>query len=135
MTSTEWKALHPERWAEHQRNYRKRRRAPCRTCGLPLPFPSPGCKYHNDCKPDHSKKHRQRRLARLRAYKTARGCDRCGYKKCAAALDFHHRDPQQKKHRVWVPEGNEYIKCDLLCSNCHHEEHEDAKIQESGDVY
>lgn len=57
-------------------------------------------------------------------------CIACGYAKCKAALDFHHRDPHQKDinwklMRKWTPEKvkKEVDKCDLLCKNCHIELH------------
>lgn len=63
-------------------------------------------------------------------------CERCGYDKSLAALVFHHRDPKEKdfriseKNRKWEQVEIELDKCDLLCSNCHHEEHE--RIAEIG---
>lgn len=60
------------------------------------------------------------------------GCEKCGYNKCFAALNFHHRDPSIKKfqldyrslaNRKWSLILEELEKCDLLCSNCHMEEH------------
>lgn len=57
-------------------------------------------------------------------------CQKCGYNKCLAALEFHHRDPLQKKfalsgYRLTKSRESEIIeeleKCDLLCSNCHRE--------------
>ena len=62
-------------------------------------------------------------------------CIKCGYSKSVVALDFHHRDPNQKdfsisKHRGLNWEKNkekvikELDKCDLLCANCHREEHD-----------
>jgi hypothetical protein len=93
-----------------------------------------GRRYHIDCpRPNASLIHRRRRLAKLRAYKLARGCDLCGYNRCANSLDFHHTDPTTKKHRVWVPEGTEFEKCKLLCKNCHYELEE--KIKENGDLF
>jgi hypothetical protein len=59
-------------------------------------------------------------------------CQRCGYSRCAAALDFHHRDRKEKSRTLShllaanVPANFkkaviEARKCDLLCSNCHRE--------------
>ena len=66
-------------------------------------------------------------------YKGGR-CQRCGYSKSLAALDFHHRDPKEKDfniaHRKMILNEaikKELDKCDLLCSNCHREEHEIKK--------
>jgi hypothetical protein len=58
-------------------------------------------------------------------------CIKCGYSKCIAALEFHHRDLQQKdiqisslRHRKLNPMiEKELDKCDLLCANCHRETH------------
>jgi len=57
-------------------------------------------------------------------------CQKCDYDRCYASLDFHHRDPTQKdgvwnkfKGRSWAKIKKELDKCDLLCANCHREEH------------
>jgi hypothetical protein len=66
-------------------------------------------------------------------------CIVCGYKKCQAALEFHHRDPSTKESsvsRLTSKVGDpgslsktaakirvEILKCDLLCANCHREVH------------
>ena len=67
----------------------------------------------------------------LNWYKVTRGCQKCGYKKSSAALDFHHRDPATKvmtiadfrcvgKGGVW----SEVAKCEVYCANCHRELHD-----------
>ena len=61
-------------------------------------------------------------------------CEKCGYNKCQAALEFHHLDPSQKEFAISkvrkfsvsgiLPEiKSELDKCSLLCKNCHAEEH------------
>lgn len=59
-------------------------------------------------------------------------CERCGYDKNLGALDFHHRDPNEKEFQIdlrRLGNGNldklkqELDKCDLLCANCHREIH------------
>jgi hypothetical protein len=58
-------------------------------------------------------------------------CEKCGYNKCPAALEFHHSDPNKKdftlsKRKFWKwceAIKNELSKCELLCSNCHREIH------------
>lgn len=55
-------------------------------------------------------------------------CSLCGYKKCMAALAFHHLDPTQKefavsKYRKRSLLLEEVKKCILVCSNCHVEIH------------
>lgn len=63
-------------------------------------------------------------------------CQTCGYKKCLAALDFHHINPKEKdfvisrkKHRSdWSLIKKELDKCELLCANCHREEHDKRSL-------
>lgn len=57
-------------------------------------------------------------------------CEKCGYKACNAALEFHHTDPTKKdftisKRSVTVLSKikKELDKCMLLCANCHREIH------------
>ena len=59
-------------------------------------------------------------------------CQKCGYNKCEDALCFHHRDPNMKDFNLSIKSGScnwekykkEAEKCDLLCANCHIEEHQ-----------
>lgn len=62
-------------------------------------------------------------------------CIKCGYFKCMAAMEFHHRDPSQKDFRIsngrsikWERVVKELDKCDLLCSNCHKEMHYELNL-------
>ncbi len=57
-------------------------------------------------------------------------CGKCGYSSCLRSLQFHHRNPEDKKfslngtdirNRTWEEINSEVLKCDLLCSNCHAE--------------
>ena len=56
-------------------------------------------------------------------------CKKCGYNRCISALEFHHRDPMKKEFRIGgntrslEVQREEADKCDLLCANCHREEH------------
>jgi hypothetical protein len=57
-------------------------------------------------------------------------CQLCGYNQCPAALEFHHRDPNQKDFSISSPRYHnlefmkaELEKCILVCSNCHREIH------------
>lgn len=74
-------------------------------------------------------------------------CVKCGYNKCAEALEFHHRDPNEKDigisdifrsyiiNEELINQAREEIKkCDLLCANCHREEHYLLKNRGVGEV-
>ena len=68
----------------------------------------------------------QKRKRILARYKVFMGCRRCGYKESPAALEFHHRDRNNKSFsiservgRAWAVVKAEVRKCDVLCSNCH----------------
>jgi len=75
-------------------------------------------------------------LLKLKAIEYKGGeCQRCGYNKCYSAMDFHHRDPAEKD-MVWSQIRRQSLemitkeldKCDLLCANCHREEHHDPEL-------
>ncbi len=59
-------------------------------------------------------------------------CCVCGYSKCSAALDFHHKLGEEKLFglglngmtRSWERTKAEVDKCVLVCANCHREIHE-----------
>ena len=58
-------------------------------------------------------------------------CQVCGYNKCDAALEFHHKDPTKKDFSISKHKGvgidkikPELDKCALLCANCHRETHQ-----------
>jgi predicted DNA-binding protein YlxM (UPF0122 family) len=75
-------------------------------------------------------KSRRQKLKEMSVEYLGGKCMKCGYNKCIAALDFHHRDPNEKEFSVskyqnlsWLKIMIELDKCDLLCSNCHRELH------------
>jgi len=63
-------------------------------------------------------------------YKLSKGCAICGYKKCAAALDFHHKYEDKKfgvsRYYGFKKLKEEMEKCEILCANCHRELHNDV---------
>lgn len=111
----------------------------CPICGKVYQTNSPTRKYCFECSPDQSivsraeaiviyRKAIKKRLVELRGGK----CERCGYDKSLRSLQFHHRDESQKSFglsqsdsiRSWEDCLAESEKCDLLCANCHAEEHD-----------
>lgn len=73
---------------------------------------------------------RRRNVTRILKEEHGARCGVCGYDRCLAALDFHHRDPTKKE--LGIGTGNtpgiarlrlEARKCLLVCANCHREIH------------
>lgn len=110
----------------------------CRKCGNPLfgsrtAFCSKTCKdkfYQNNSYESQQARGLKRKLALIKM--KGGECEKCGYKKNIAALEFHHRDETTKKFRLDIRNMSnrsfeklleEINKCDLLCANCHREEH------------
>lgn len=94
--------------------------------------PNLPCKTYPYCKPCSNaltiKKQRERKEWYI-AYKGGK-CELCGYDKCPAALEFHHRDPAKKDFEIARLKTYsfdlikpELDKCVLVCSNCHREVH------------
>ena len=74
---------------------------------------------------DRERRERKERLVALLGGQ----CTVCGYHKCIDALEFHHRDPENKLFPLskenllkrWVVVLAEAEKCVLHCANCHRE--------------
>lgn len=73
---------------------------------------------------------RRRKVKELAIEYKGGQCQICGYKKCVAALEFHHRTPGEKDFAIsrcstkaWETTRKELDKCILVCSNCHREIH------------
>ena len=96
-------------------------------------------KYCFNCSPSYPKGGSRsktisalRRAMKREAIKRLGGkCQRCGYDKYIGALTFHHKDPSIKEFGLaqggnthsWEEYWQEVQKCELLCANCHAEEH------------
>ena len=86
------------------------------------------------CRQDKVNRRRRKLKQMAVEYKGGR-CERCGYCKCLAALEFHHLDPSQKDFaisqsgstRAWERIQKEIDKCILVCSNCHKEIHDELQ--------
>jgi hypothetical protein len=72
---------------------------------------------------------RRRRIKEILVTEAGGTCVLCGYDRCLAALQFHHRDPEMKAFalsyqgvtRSLEKAREEARKCDLLCARCHAE--------------
>ncbi|HEY5287217.1 MAG TPA: hypothetical protein VIJ50_08945 [Solirubrobacteraceae bacterium] len=70
---------------------------------------------------------RRRRVKRILVGEAGGVCSICGYRRCIAALEFHHLDPCSKRFslshrgvtRSIARARAEASKCVLLCANCH----------------
>lgn len=89
--------------------------------------------YCNTEKKLKDQKNRRRNI-KLRLVEMNGGkCNICGYNKCLAALEFHHKNPKEKefhisRNRSFAETLMESKKCILVCSNCHHELHDKMSI-------
>ena len=69
-------------------------------------------------------------------------CTMCGYNKCEAALEFHHKNDGTDKNftvssgysKSWEELKKELAKCILVCSNCHKELHNGENNDKSNTV-
>mgnify|MGYP004508011231 FL=1 len=112
----------------------------CEICNKKFESNSSTRIYCYDCSGDSSRskketrKHQKtilRRSMKLQAIKLLGGkCSICGYNKCVDALEFHHKEPNEKEFKLgsgntmsWKEYKNEALKCMLVCSNCHKEIH------------
>lgn len=84
--------------------------------------------------PNNYENQKLRGLKRKYEIVLARGgkCEKCGYDKNIAALEFHHKNPDEKEFQIDMRHFSnssleklqtELDKCILLCANCHREEH------------
>ena len=72
---------------------------------------------------------RRRRVKETLVFEAGGRCEICGYDRHIGALQFHHRDPSQKRFglsrqgvtRSLNAAREEAQKCILLCANCHAE--------------
>jgi transposase-like protein len=72
---------------------------------------------------------RRQRIKRILVAEAGGSCILCGYRRCVAALHFHHVDPRDKSFALGVvgvtrslaAARAEAAKCVLLCANCHAE--------------
>lgn len=80
---------------------------------------------------------RDRLSKRVTEYKLKRGCCECGYKKCAAALEFDHVRGEKladisnmvQRRMGWEKLFAEIQKCEVVCANCHRERTERRRLQ------
>lgn len=134
-----WVALNPQKCKDHQQTARDKKVYLCRRCSLVIPLSyRKGGRTHCslECSREHTRLNNNKRhaesSAQFSAYKQLTGCCRCGYNKCGASMDFHHKDPTEKETelRAWMWKMNrpafdkESEKCVLVCKNCHYELHD-----------
>ena len=112
----------------------------CEICSNKFDTNSKSRIYCYECSGDsttldnETRKHQKtilRRSMKIQAIKLLGGrCKVCGYDRCVDALEFHHKDPQEKEFKLgsgntmsWKEYKEEALKCKLVCSNCHKEIH------------
>ena len=101
----------------------------CKICGKEYNYKQ-GKGYSKEyCCSCSQKSRKQRHKLKAIAYLGGK-CMICGYDKCVEALEFHHRDKEEKEFEISDKYNIafsklilELEKCDLLCANCHREVH------------
>ena len=83
------------------------------------------------CRYEQRDKINKQKQRYVNTYKLEKGCNRCGYDNCSAALEFHHPNDdkwasgKRAVNVTWSYDriNAEIAKCEVLCSNCHREHH------------
>lgn len=109
------------------------------------------CKIHGEGKGYLEKGRKNARCVKCRSYAVQKRrdtlkemavsykggkCEKCGYAKVLAALEFHHIMPDHKDFgiskggyiRAWSKIKEELDKCILVCANCHRELHNNKTV-------
>jgi hypothetical protein len=102
----------------------------CKYCDKEFKFDRKNGKRRTICNSCSVVKYRQNIKKKALLYKGGK-CEICGYNTCNEALEFHHKDPNQKDFGIshkgyvksWEKVKIEIDKCVLLCANCHREVH------------
>jgi hypothetical protein len=114
-----------KRWNENKEENNKKQRENYRN--LPKEIKTERLKYIKE----QGIKRKEKLKAKYYEYKK-QGCSICGYNKCLKALDFHHKEGEEKtinisrtlsQNKNWEDMKGELDKCIILCSNCHRELH------------
>jgi len=92
--------------------------------------------YENNKKDIYKRKQERIKKNRDELKKLLGGeCSICGYKKCFAALDFHHNSGEKEGNLSYIIKDSskqkslkEIKKCILLCGNCHRELHSKGSV-------
>lgn len=111
----------------------------CRICSTNFIPNNPNRYYCYNCVPwgvdlSTSKRIRKKSLKHMLIEYAGGKCQKCGYDNCDNALHFHHKNPEDKEFGIARArlDGEKFTiekvlvevdKCDLLCANCHAEEH------------
>lgn len=131
---------------DKERYLQRKQASCCVICGKPNESSKTSCaacrnkqqskKWYKANKAEHAEKMRLRQQAAyvlITGYKLEHGCFRCGYRKSARSLHFHHTDASLKENTVSRLAGQgasttrilqEMQKCVVVCANCHGEIHE-----------
>lgn len=110
----------------------------CSCCGIELNeetgYKKTATKWQSKCRKCFNeyciKRWKKRKLDAIE-YKGGK-CEKCGYDKSYAALEFHHLNPFEKemdwndmRKTSWDKIKQELDKCICVCANCHREIHSD----------
>lgn len=81
--------------------------------------------YNKESRNESRQTTRSNKKSHMDSIKAERGCKHCT-EDCPVALDFHHRNPDEKFRAVanmtdfsFDRIDEEISKCDVICANCH----------------
>ena len=121
-----WCKENPEKMKEHRKRYYIKNRERI------LEYDKQWKEKNPEYIKEYQREYRKKKRNFISNYKLSKGCDVCGYNKCASALDFHHNNGN-KEYNIGgiarrISDTNkikkEMEKCTVLCRNCHAELHE-----------
>ena len=108
----------------------------CHKCGItnPLSFTKGRYSTCRRCRTTSQKGRYHQYKTKAVQYKGG-GCELCGYNKCLASLDFHHKNETNKefgigglRREVGFKKLKEEIeKCEVICANCHRIVHHEQR--------
>lgn len=114
--------------SDYRKNNSNGKKCVCHNCGKNFIYIRNKGHKLKTCNTCVQKLHDKKIKEKCISYKGGK-CKKCGYKKYAEVLEFHHRNPKFKLFKIssqgyrksWKILKKELDKCDLLCANCHRE--------------
>jgi hypothetical protein len=136
-----YRKRHPEQYREYDRKYYEQNKEKRLEKSRKWKKANPekrraACKKYRERHPDNHKNQLKKYLSEWISFLELHDmtkCSRCGYKKCFAAIDFHHKNSNKKtieigrliRSKLTQKTAEKFFneEVDPLCKNCHAELH------------